>query len=150
MNGASSSDPRAARFLRACRREPVDRTPIWLMRQAGRFMPEYRALRQRHGMLDLVRTPELAAQITLQPVDAFEIDAAIVFADILPILDGMGLVKLARAGVAAAWISGRPSESTGGAPQPEPVATNNPTLHATRKACVWQSFMTILRVSDPM
>ncbi|MBU4460946.1 MAG: uroporphyrinogen decarboxylase [Verrucomicrobia bacterium] len=91
MNGASSSDLRAARFLRACRREPVDRTPIWLMRQAGRYMPEYRALRQRHGMLDLVRTPELAAQITLQPVDAFEIDAAIVFADILPILDGMGL-----------------------------------------------------------
>jgi uroporphyrinogen decarboxylase len=91
MNDAPSNHPRAKRFLRACRREPVDRTPVWLMRQAGRYMPEYRALRQRHGMLDLVRTPELAAQITLQPVDAFEIDAAIVFADILPILDGMGL-----------------------------------------------------------
>jgi uroporphyrinogen decarboxylase len=91
MNGAPSIDPRATRFLRACRREPVDRTPVWLMRQAGRYMPEYRALRQRHSMLDLVRTPDLAAQITLQPVDAFGVDAAIVFADILPLLDGMGL-----------------------------------------------------------
>lgn len=91
MNDCTSMSSRATRFLRACRRETVDRTPVWLMRQAGRYMTEYRALRQRHGMLELVRTPELAAQITLQPVDAFEIDAAIVFADILPLLDGMGL-----------------------------------------------------------
>lgn len=82
---------RADRFLRACRREAVDTTPVWLMRQAGRYMSEYRALRERHGFLDLVRTPELAAEITLQPVRAFEVDAAIVFADILPLLGALGL-----------------------------------------------------------
>ncbi len=79
------------RFLRACRREPVDRTPVWFMRQAGRYMPEYRALRERWGILDIIRTPELALEVTLQPVGAFQPDAAIVFSDILPILAGMGL-----------------------------------------------------------
>jgi uroporphyrinogen decarboxylase len=79
------------RFLRACRREPVDRTPIWLMRQAGRYMPEYRALRERHTLLELVKTPELAVAVTLQPIEAFALDAAIIFADILPLLEGMGL-----------------------------------------------------------
>lgn len=78
-------------FLRACRREPVERTPVWLLRQAGRYQPEYRALRERHSMLELIRTPELAAQVTLLPVDAFGLDAAIVFSDILPPLVGMGL-----------------------------------------------------------
>lgn len=81
----------ASRFLIACRREPVDVTPVWLMRQAGRYMPEYRAIRARHSMLDAIRTPELACEITLQPVNAFAVDAAIIFADILPILIGMGL-----------------------------------------------------------
>ena len=80
-----------SRFLRACRREPVDATPIWLMRQAGRYMPEYRAVRARYSMLDVIRTPELACEITLQPINAFELDAAIIFADILPVLIGMGL-----------------------------------------------------------
>jgi uroporphyrinogen decarboxylase len=79
------------RFLRACRRQPVDVTPIWLMRQAGRYMPEYRAIREQHSMLDVIRTPELACAITLQPVNAFDLDAAIIFADILTILIGMGL-----------------------------------------------------------
>lgn len=79
------------RFLRACARQPVDRTPVWFMRQAGRYMPEYRALRERWGILDLIRTPELAVQVTLQPVNAFQPDAAIVFSDILPLLAGMGL-----------------------------------------------------------
>jgi uroporphyrinogen decarboxylase len=79
------------RFLKACRREPVDVTPIWLMRQAGRYMAEYRAVRARHSMLDVIRTPELACEITLQPVKTFDLDAAIIFADILPILIGMGL-----------------------------------------------------------
>lgn len=79
------------RFLRACRREPVDCTPIWLMRQAGRYMAEYRAIRERYGFLEMVKTPELAAEVTLQPVEAFDIDAAIIFADILPPLEGMGL-----------------------------------------------------------
>ncbi|MGH3133031.1 MAG: uroporphyrinogen decarboxylase [Gaiellaceae bacterium] len=80
-----------APFLRACRGLPAERTPVWLLRQAGRYMPEYRALREKHSMLDLIRTPELAAQVTLMPVDAFGVDAAIVFSDILPPLVGMGL-----------------------------------------------------------
>ena len=78
-------------FLRACRGLPVERTPVWLLRQAGRYMPEYRALRERYSMLELIRTPELAAEVTLMPVDAFDVDAAIVFSDILPPLVGMGL-----------------------------------------------------------
>jgi uroporphyrinogen decarboxylase len=83
--------PQADRFLRACRREAVDVTPIWLMRQAGRYMAEYRALRQRYSILELIRTPELATEVTLQPLRAFNLDAAIIFADILPPLIGMGL-----------------------------------------------------------
>jgi len=79
-----------ATYLRACNRLPVEHTPIWLMRQAGRYMPEYRALRQKHSMLEMISTPELAAEVTLQPVDAFGVDAAIIFADILPPLIGMG------------------------------------------------------------
>ncbi len=78
-------------FLRACRRLPVERTPVWLLRQAGRYQPEYRALREQHSMLELIRTPELAAQVTLLPIDSFGLDAAIVFSDILPPLVGMGL-----------------------------------------------------------
>ena len=78
-------------FLRACRGLPAERTPVWLLRQAGRYQPEYRALRERHSLLELIRTPELAAQVTLLPVDAFGVDAAIVFSDILPPLAAMGL-----------------------------------------------------------
>lgn len=77
------------RFLRACRREPVDCTPIWMMRQAGRYMAEYRALREKYTMLELCRTPELATQVTLQPI-AHGVDAAILFADILLPLEPMG------------------------------------------------------------
>ena len=80
-----------SRFLRACRRESVDATPIWLMRQAGRYMPEYRALREKYGILEIIKQPELACKVTLQPMDAFDLDAAIIFADILPPLEGMGL-----------------------------------------------------------
>ncbi|MGH3065841.1 MAG: uroporphyrinogen decarboxylase [Gaiellaceae bacterium] len=80
-----------AQFLRACRGLPVDRTPVWLLRQAGRYQPEYRALREMHSLLEIIRTPELAARVTLLPVDAFGLDAAIVFSDILPPLVGMGL-----------------------------------------------------------
>ena len=79
------------RFIRACRRLPVDTTPIWLMRQAGRYMAEYRDLRAQHSMLEMIRSPELAAEVTLQPIHAFDLDAAIIFADILPPLIGMGL-----------------------------------------------------------
>ena len=85
-----------SRFLRACRREPVDATPIWLMRQAGRYMPEYRALRERYGILEIIKQPELACEVTLQPVNAFDIDAAIIFADILPPARGDGAVARVR------------------------------------------------------
>jgi uroporphyrinogen decarboxylase len=71
------------RFLRACRREPVDVTPVWFMRQAGRYMPEYRAIRDKHSLLEICYQPELAAEVTLQPVRALGVDAAILFADIL-------------------------------------------------------------------
>src|SRR4030095_5215844 len=71
------------RFLRACRREPVDATPVWFMRQAGRYMAEYRALRERYSLLEICAAPELAAEVTLQPVNAIEVDAAILFSDLL-------------------------------------------------------------------
>ncbi len=83
--------PQNDRFLRACRREPVDATPIWLMRQAGRYMAEYRALREKYSILEIIKTPDLATEVTLQPINAFDLDAAIIFADILPVLEGMGL-----------------------------------------------------------
>ena len=82
---------RADRFLKACRREAVDATPVWLMRQAGRYMREYRKLKERHAFLEMVKTPEIATEITLQPVNAFNVDAAIIFQDILPLLEPMGL-----------------------------------------------------------
>lgn len=80
-----------SRFLRACQGLPVDSTPIWLMRQAGRYMEEYRALRAQHPILEMIKTPELAAEVTMQPIRSFNLDAAIIFADILPPLQGMGL-----------------------------------------------------------
>jgi uroporphyrinogen decarboxylase len=79
------------RFLRACRREPVDCTPVWFMRQAGRYMAEYRALRQSYSLLQIVAQPELAVAVTLQPVDAIEVDAAILFSDLLLPFTPMGL-----------------------------------------------------------
>ena len=81
----------ASRFLRACLRLPVDATPVWFMRQAGRYMPEYRAVRARHTLLEIVSRPQLAAEVTLQPVEALGVDAAILFADILLLVEPLGL-----------------------------------------------------------
>jgi len=86
-----STPPASDVFLRACRGEPVSRTPVWLMRQAGRYMAEYRALREQHPILEMMKNPECAAEVTLQPVNAFDVDAAIIFADILTLLEPMGL-----------------------------------------------------------
>src|SRR5579872_51632 len=80
-----------SRFIKACHREPTDATPVWFMRQAGRYMPEYRAIREKVSMLDAIRTPAIACEITLQPIGAFALDAAIIFADILTPLIGMGI-----------------------------------------------------------
>ena len=79
------------RFLRACRREPVDVTPVWFMRQAGRYMADYRELRQRYSLLEICAHPELAVAVTLQPVDVIEVDAAILFSDLLLPFTPMGL-----------------------------------------------------------
>ncbi|MDA8211985.1 MAG: uroporphyrinogen decarboxylase [Clostridia bacterium] len=79
------------RFLKACRREEVDCTPVWLMRQAGRYMKEYMEIRNKHSFLTMCKTPELAAEVTLQPVNKLGVDAAILFADILLPLEGMGI-----------------------------------------------------------
>jgi uroporphyrinogen decarboxylase len=79
------------RFVRACRREPVDATPVWFMRQAGRSFSAYRALRERYGILELAKTPELCAEVTLMPVRELAVDAAVLFADIMLPLEPMGV-----------------------------------------------------------
>lgn len=80
------------RFIKALKRQPVDSTPVWFMRQAGRYLPEYRAIRERvGGFLGMCKSPEIACEITLQPLARFDLDAAIIFSDILTIPDAMGL-----------------------------------------------------------
>jgi len=79
------------RFLRTCRREPVDATPVWFMRQAGRYMSDYRSLRQRYSLLEICANPELAVAVTLQPVEVIDVDAAILFSDLLVPFTPMGL-----------------------------------------------------------
>jgi uroporphyrinogen decarboxylase len=79
------------RFLNACRRKPVDCTPVWFMRQAGRYMEEFRAVRKKHSLLEVAKTPALAVEVTLQPIKKLDLDAAIIFADILLPLEPMGI-----------------------------------------------------------
>lgn len=93
LNAQSPVTEIASPFLRACRRLPTDFTPVWFMRQAGRYMPEYRAIREKYSLLEICYHPELAAEVTMQPVRALNVDAAILFADILlPVIPlGLGL-----------------------------------------------------------
>ncbi|HEU5003073.1 MAG TPA: uroporphyrinogen decarboxylase [Actinomycetota bacterium] len=83
--------PRARRFLDACARRPVDATPVWMMRQAGRSLPAYRELREHYGLVEITKRPELCAQVTLLPLQVLEVDAAIMFADIMLPLAGLGV-----------------------------------------------------------
>ncbi len=80
-----------SRFLRACRQQPVDATPVWFMRQAGRYLPEYRALRSHHGILDICKRPDLAAEVTVTAVEKLGVDTAIIFSDLLLPVEAMGM-----------------------------------------------------------
>src|ERR1700683_1452729 len=83
--------PMTSRFLDACRRRPTDVRPVWFMRQAGRYMKSYRDIRAHHSLLEICKRPDLAATVTLQPVEALDVDAAIIFADLLLPVEPMGL-----------------------------------------------------------
>src|SRR5438094_10529058 len=80
-----------SRFVRACLRQPVDLTPVWFLRQAGRYMPEYMAVRKNHTLLDICRTPEIAAEVTITAAERLGVDAAIIFADLLLPFTPMGV-----------------------------------------------------------
>ena len=85
------TQPATSRFVRACLRLPVDRTPVWFLRQAGRYMPEYMAVRKHHSLLDICRTPAIASEVTITAAERLGVDAAIIFADLLLPLTPMGL-----------------------------------------------------------
>src|ERR1700747_2928262 len=80
-----------SRFIRACKAQPVDRTPVWFMRQAGRYMSQYRPLRKQYSLIEICKKPELAAEVTIMAAEALGVDAAIIFADLLLPLEVMGL-----------------------------------------------------------
>ena len=86
------------RFFKACKIEALNRPPVWVMRQAGRYLPEYRALKERHSFVEMVKTPEIAAEVTLQPMKRFDLDAAIIFSDILVIPEALGMPYSFREG----------------------------------------------------
>ncbi|SEG68533.1 uroporphyrinogen decarboxylase [Bryocella elongata] len=88
---ASVAPPGSSRFVRACLRQPVDRTPVWFLRQAGRYMPEYMAVRKNHSLLEICRTPQVAAEVTITAAERLGVDAAIIFADLLLPFTPMGL-----------------------------------------------------------
>jgi uroporphyrinogen decarboxylase len=120
-------------LVRALRREPVERTPVWFMRQAGRSLPEYRALRERHGFFDVADTPELCAEVTLQPVRRHGVDAAVMFADIMTPVRGMGIDVELVEGVGP--VLERPIRSAGDVERlvvPEPEEAFAPVLEAVR------------------
>ncbi len=87
----SQTQTGGSRFVRACLRQPVDRTPVWFLRQAGRYMPEYQAVRRHYSLLEICKRPELAAEVTITAAEKLDVDAAIIFADLLLPLEGMGL-----------------------------------------------------------
>ena len=90
-SGMPAATVRASRFVRACLRRPVDRTPVWFLRQAGRYMAEYQAVRKHHSLLDICKRPELAAEVTITAAEKLGVDAAIIFADLLLPFECMGL-----------------------------------------------------------
>src|ERR1700756_4139617 len=83
--------PGGCRFLRACLRQPVDHTPVWFLSQAGRYMPEYQAVRRHHSLLEICKNPALAAEVTITAAEKLDVDAAIIFADLLLPFEAMGL-----------------------------------------------------------
>ncbi len=120
-------------LVRALRREPVERTPVWFMRQAGRSLPEYRALRERHSFFELASTPELCAEVTLQPVRRHDVDAAVLFADIVTPVLGMGVEVELVDGVGP--VVGRPVRTLADVERlrvPEPKEAVAPVLEAVR------------------
>lgn len=120
-------------LVRAARREPVERTPVWFMRQAGRSLPEYRAIRERHSFFEVATTPELCAEVTLQPVRRHGVDAAVLFADIMTPVVGMGLdVELVEGVGPVVATPVRSAADVARLRVPDPEESFAPTLEAVR------------------